>query len=118
VKVLFDHNVPKRLRRLLQDHNISTSREMGWDSLKNGDLLVAAEASGFEVMVTGDKNLAYQQNLEGRKLGLVILGATDWNILKRDPSPVIAALDRAGPGSFERLEKVLPGPRRSFSPGL
>jgi predicted nuclease of predicted toxin-antitoxin system len=82
VKVLFDHNVPKKLRSLLPRHEVSTSRELGWDALKNGELLAAAEANGFQVMVTGDKNLSYQQNLKDRKLALVVLGSTDWNTVK------------------------------------
>ena len=56
---------------------------MGWHELENGDLLKAAEQGGFEVMVTGDKNLSYQQNLEGRKLALVVLPTIDWTALKR-----------------------------------
>jgi hypothetical protein len=78
VRILFDHNVPKKLRSLLTDHFISTSREMGWDTLTNGDLMTVAEDSGFEGMVTGDKNISYQQNLDGRKLALVVLPTTDW----------------------------------------
>ncbi len=61
MKVLFDHNVPKRQRSLLPGHEVLTSRELGWDALKNGELLNAAETNGFKVMVTGDKNMTSQQ---------------------------------------------------------
>jgi len=104
VRVLFDHNVPTKLRRSLAGHKVHTAQEMQWQQLENGDLLTAGEAAGFEVMVTGDQNLSYQQNLTGRKLGLVVLGTNDWNILKLDPGPVAAAVDRVQPGSFERVE--------------
>jgi hypothetical protein len=97
---LFDHNVPKKLRSLLPGHDVVTSRELGWDTLRNGDLLNAAEMAGFEAMVTGDKNMSYQQNLAGRKLSLVILASTDWPILKQNPAPIVAALNEATPGSF------------------
>ncbi len=101
--MLFDHDVPKRLRSLLPGHEVITSRELGWDTLRNGDLLNAAETSGFEAMVTGDKNMIYQQILEGRRLALVILADTDWPTLKENPAPIVAALDEATPGSFRLL---------------
>jgi hypothetical protein len=59
VKVLLDNNVPVPLRRHLPDHEVYSARQMGWAELSNGDLLAAAEANGFDVMVTGDKNLSY-----------------------------------------------------------
>ncbi|MGH9582250.1 MAG: hypothetical protein ACRD4O_04880 [Bryobacteraceae bacterium] len=104
MRVLFDHNVPKKLRRSLAAHEVRTAQEMCWQQLENGDLLTAAERAGFEVMVTGDKNLSYQQNLTDRKLALVVLGTNDWNVLKLWPELVAAAVDRARPGSFERVE--------------
>jgi len=103
VRVLFDHNIPKKLRSLLPGHSVITSRELRWNELTNGELLAAAEANGFEVLVTGDKNLKYQQNLKGRKLALIVLGETDWNILKEQPEAVAAALENATPGSFREV---------------
>jgi hypothetical protein len=50
---------------------------MGWSRLANGELLQAAEQDGFDVFITGDKNLSYQQNLKGRKLSIVILPVTN-----------------------------------------
>ena len=85
---------------------------MKWQQLENGDLLTAAEAAGFECMITGDQNLSYQQNLTGRKLGLVVLGTNDWNILQIDPSPVAAALDRLQPSGFERVDFGMQRPRK------
>ena len=111
MRVLFDHNVPKKLRQFLLSHSVSTSRELGWDTLKNGELLEAAETGGFEVMVTGDKNLSYQQNLAGRRLALVVLDTTNWNILKWKSLPIAAALDAATPGSFQEVT-IKPPPRR------
>jgi predicted nuclease of predicted toxin-antitoxin system len=103
VKVLFDHNIPKKLRTHLPGHDVTTSRELGWDALKNGELLAVAELNGFEVMVTGDKNLSYQQNLKGRQLALIVLGESDWNILKHVSKSVATALEEAGPGSFQEV---------------
>jgi predicted nuclease of predicted toxin-antitoxin system len=118
VKVLFDHNVPKKLRSLLPGHAVSTSRELGWDTLKNGDLLATAEANGFEAMVTGDKNISHQQNLEGRKLALIVLPITDWGTLRENPAPIVAALDEATPGSFKALPALLSSARRPRGPSL
>lgn len=116
MRILFDHNVPKKLRALLRGHYVSTSREMGWDTLKNGDLMSVAEANGFEAMVTGDKSISYQQNLEGRKLALVVLPTTDWGTLRQNAAPIVTAMDEAIPGSFRAVIFDLPSrrpPRRS-----
>ena len=115
MRVLFDNNVPAPLRHRLTRHMVDTAKEMSWQELKNGDLLSAAEQVGFQVMVTGDKNLAYQQNLEGRTLALVVLPTIDWAVLKRDPatlSEIAEAVDRATPGSFEALPDKT-SPRRA-----
>ncbi len=71
MKVLFDHNVPHKLRRSMIAHEVKMADEMGWAELGNGDLLRAAERAGFALMVTGDKNLSFQQNLRLVELALV-----------------------------------------------
>jgi hypothetical protein len=101
VRILFDHNVPKRFRQFLGEYEVRTAREMGWAELENGDLLRQAESAGFDLMLTGDKNLGYQQNLKGRRLALIVLGSNNWNILRESPVPVRDAVARATPGSFE-----------------
>jgi hypothetical protein len=104
VKVLFDHNVPHKLRHWLDVHDVSTAEAMGWAELENGQLLTASEDAGFAAMVTCDKNLSYQQNLSGRRLALVVLSTNNWNRLKLNLSPVIAAVDSASEGSFQYVE--------------
>jgi hypothetical protein len=81
---------------------------MGWQELENGDLLNAAEAAGFELLLTGDKNLSYQQNLKDRMISLVVLGTIRWRWLRENIEPVRAAINRAKPGSFEQLESIFP----------
>jgi predicted nuclease of predicted toxin-antitoxin system len=103
VKVLFDHNVPHKLRQFFAKHEVRTADEMGWPELENGELLRAAEIADFAVMVTGDKNLSYQQNLRGMKLALVVLSTNNWNVLKQNPFPVVTAVEVAAPGSFQIL---------------
>jgi len=101
--VFFDNNVPAPLRRHLHGHEVRTAQQMGWHELENGSLLLAAEQAGFDVMVTGDKNLAYQQNLAGRRISLIVLPVTRWKTLRAVPALVAEAVDRAAPGSFEEL---------------
>jgi hypothetical protein len=68
VKVLFDHNVPHKLRHSFDGHLVSTADEMGWAELENGQLLRAAEESGFEVMITGTRTLAISRTCSEEKL--------------------------------------------------
>jgi len=103
VRVLFDNNVPAPLRRYMEGHEVRTAREMGWQELENGELLGAAETAGFDLLLTGDKNLSYQQNLKGRRIALVVLGTTRWGVVSADTRPVVEAVNRAVPGSFEAL---------------
>ncbi|MBI2803236.1 MAG: hypothetical protein HYX63_23705 [Gammaproteobacteria bacterium] len=78
--------------------------ERGWDRLLNGDLIAAAEAAGFEVLLTTDKNMRYQQNLTGRKIAFVVIGNQQWPILRRHVEKVAAAVNAATPGSFVEVE--------------
>jgi len=103
VKILFDHNVPYGLRLGLTSHTVWLADEMGWAEVSNGELLRAAEAAGFEVMVTCDQSISYQQNLRGRTLALVVLDTNNWQTIKKQPLVIAAAVDRATPGSFELL---------------
>ena len=102
MKILFDQGTPAPLRHALAGHAVSTAYEMGWASLTNGDLLDAAER-GFDVLVTTDQNLPYQQNLTGRRLAVLILPTTSWPVLKGRVGDVEAALLTIAPGSVVRL---------------
>ena len=75
MRIVFDKNVPVGVRRFLSEHEVRPFVEMQWHpQFENGELLKVAEASGFDVMVTSDQNIRYQQNLTGRKLAFVVLG--------------------------------------------
>jgi len=104
VRVLFDHNVPRKLAPHLSRHQVTTARAMGWAELENGQLLRAAEDVGFEVIVTGDQNLSYQQNLDGRKLAIVVLSTNNWNVIKREPQVVSEVVDGVQQGDFKFVE--------------
>jgi hypothetical protein len=103
VRVVLDHNVPKRLRRFLVGLDVRTAREMTWAQLSNGELIHAAEGGGFGVMITADKNLEYQQNLAGRKLALIVLPTNDWSYVSGNAPSIVAAVNKATPGSFQQV---------------
>src|SRR5450631_2614111 len=103
--VLFDNGTPRTLARYLIDHHaVTEARARGWDELENGELLTVAEAAGFEVLVTTDKNLSYQQSLAGRKIAVVVLGQGRWSVIKRCVPEIVAAVNTAAPGSFIEVE--------------
>lgn len=74
MRILFDHGTPAPLQSFLTGHTVREAKAQGWDTFKNGDLLTAAEAAGFDVLVTTDKNIRYQQNLTSRTIAIVVLG--------------------------------------------
>ncbi len=103
--VLFDNGTPRTLARyLIGHHAVTEARAREWEELENGELLTAAEAAGFEVLVTTDKNLRYQQNLAGRKIAIVVLGQGRWSVIKRHVAQIVAAVNAATPGSFAEIE--------------
>lgn len=94
------------MRHLLPGHVVITANELSWSTLKNGELLTAAEGEGFELLVTTDTNLKYQQNLAGRRIGIVVLGTTSWPRIKAASELVVLAISSARPGEY--LEIAIP----------
>ena len=78
MKILFDQGVPKPLQSWLAGHEVHRAHPLGWAGKRNGELLSLAEAAGFEVFITTDQNLLHQQNLDGRKIAIFILGRGNW----------------------------------------
>lgn len=101
--VLLDNAVPRGITRVLREHSVVECRERGWDTLSNGELLTVAEAAGFEVFVTTDKNVRHQQNLKGRKIAIVVLGQGLWRLIKPSLAEVAAAVNAATPGSYREI---------------
>ena len=81
-------------------HYVSTAYELGWATLKNGELLAIAENLGFEVLVTTDTNLQYQQNLAQRKIALVVLSTTSWPRIQKSINEIVTAINKATPNSY------------------
>src|SRR5450755_3590938 len=104
MRILFDQATPVPLRAYLDQHEVRTASQQGWDTLKNGELLTAAEAAGFNVLLTTDKNLRYQQNLAGRKIAVVILGRQQWPQLRPHVQRVLDAVNAAVVGSYLEID--------------
>ena len=95
MRVLFDQGTPAPLRAALRDHVVATAYECGWSTLKNGELLHAAEVAGFAVLVTTDTQLRYQQNLATRRIAVVVLSTTSWPRIHAVSDVVSRAVDSA-----------------------
>ena len=104
MKVLLDACVPQPLRRFLLPHEVKAAQEMGWGNLKNGDLLCAAEGQ-FDVLITADQNLKYQQNLQNRRIAIVVVPTNDWTVLRTMTGVIGSALLNLQPGAFVEIPR-------------
>ncbi|ROZ78707.1 hypothetical protein [Ramlibacter sp. WS9] len=103
MRILFDQGTPAPLRHALTGHAVETAFELGWATLQNGALIAAAEDAGFEVFVTTDKNLKYQQNLEARSISIVVLSTTSWPRIQLALPDVVAAVESAAPAGYSEV---------------
>lgn len=101
--ILFDHGTPRGIARFLLGHTVTRARERGWDTLSNGDLLAEAERSGFDVFLTADKNIQYQQNLVGRRIAIVMLSTPQWPLVRLHTAEIAAAVSAAAAGSYTEV---------------
>src|SRR5262249_50450478 len=99
-----DHGTPRSIARWLIGHTVVEAFAKGWDRLSNGELLKAAEDSGFDVLLTTDKNIRYQQNLAGRRIAIVVLGNSQRPAVHRHIERVVAAVNAATAGSYVEVE--------------
>jgi hypothetical protein len=107
MRILFDQGTPAPLRRHLASHTVKTADEMGWAGLDNGRLLAMAETE-FDVLITTDQNLRYQQNVTGRNLAILVLPTTSWPKIQQRIAEVTAAVDALKPGDFTELRFATP----------
>jgi hypothetical protein len=98
--ILFDHVTPRGIARFLTGHTVTRAKDRGWDKLSNGELIAEAERAGFDVLLTADKNIQYQQNLAGRRLAVVVLSTPRWPLVRLHTEEVAAAVNAATPGSY------------------
>jgi hypothetical protein len=104
MRILFDHGTPSGISRRLSGHTVTEARELGWDRISNGDLLIAAESAGFDVLLTTDKNIRYQQNLTSRKISIVVLGNSQWPVVRLHLDTIAAVVNAASPGGYVEVD--------------
>ena len=102
MRILFDQGTPAPLRDHLPGHSVETAYEKGWSSLRNGELLIKAEAE-FDLLITTDRNLRHQQDLPMRKLAIVVLPTTSWPRLERMAREIAAAVNSLQSGQYLEL---------------
>ena len=103
MKILFDHDIPRPLRRYLTDHTIDTADQMGWATIRNGNLLDNAEREGYEVMITADQSMRYQQNLARRRIAILVLLSNRWPDVQLRAEDIRAALEGIQPGELREV---------------
>jgi len=102
--ILFDHSTPAPLAPYLTKHSVTKAKDRGWDKLSNGDLLTEAERAGYDLLLTADNNMRYQQNLTGRRIALVVLSTPQWPRVQLHIDKITAVLNSAEPGSYAEIE--------------
>ena len=117
MKIILDESAPQKLRLLIDNrHTVVTTWFQGWSGLKNGALLAAAEEAGFDLFITADQELNYQQNLEGRRMAILVLRAPttgEWSSSKSIKSPQVLKLLLPGASPLSKLVRAAgKGPSR------
>jgi hypothetical protein len=103
VKILFDQGTPVPLRRYLAGHSVQTVYEQGWSTLSNGELLAQAEQGGYDLLITTDQNLRYQQNLTNRRLAILVLLSTSWPRIRLRLDVIRAEVDNVSAGGYKEV---------------
>ena len=105
MRIILDESVPQKLRLLIEGgHTVVTTWFQGWSGLKNGALLTAAEEAGFDLFITADQELTYQQNLMGRKMAVLVLSTNNWDLVKAGIAEIMAAISGVTTGSYTEVE--------------
>ena len=97
-------NTPAPLARYLRKHQVARADELGWQGLENGALLEVAEQAGFDVLLTCDQNVRYQQNLAGRRLAVVILSTNHWPSLRPVAERIATSIDFVQVGLVVKID--------------
>ena len=103
MRILFDECVPWPMRSLLRNHVCTTVQAQGWSGVRNSELLKKAEAD-FDLLITADQNIVYQQNLSGQTIAVLELSTNNLRQLQTSAILIQNAIDALGPGDFVRLE--------------
>ncbi len=103
MRILFDQGTPVPLRRSLNGHVVATAYELGWSTVTNGDLIRLADQEGYELLITTDTNLRYQQNLRSRSIPILVLTTTSWPRIRQVTSEIQAAVAAITAGDYQEL---------------
>lgn len=112
--ILFDVGVPRGLAKYLTAHTVTEARERGWDRISNGELIRTAEATGFDLFLTNDTNLEYQQDVLGRRIAILVLSHAQWPMVQLVADKVADAVSQMKAGDFKKIEVPL-SPRKQAS---
>ncbi len=102
MRILLDEGVPVQIRKALGAHSVTTVQQAGWSSFTNGDLLSFAEGA-FDLFITADQNLKYQQNLSGRKIAILELSSNRRRIIEKNFDLIVETINSMGEGDFVSL---------------
>jgi hypothetical protein len=101
MRIILDESAPQKLRLLIDNrHIVVTTWFQGWSGLKNGALLAVAEEAGFDLFITADQEISYQQNLTGRHIALLVLSTNNWGVVKEQAKLIADAIEAATVGSY------------------
>ena len=103
MRILFDQGTPVPLRKYLTEHSVTIAYEEGWSNLSNGDLLKSAEDKGYQIFVTTDRNLRYQQNLSDRQIAIVVLLSTSWPRIRTQTDKVCGVINEIKLGDYVEI---------------
>ena len=104
MRILFDQGVPRGIAASLRNHDVTEARKLKWERISNGALLKLAEEAGFDLLLTTDKNVRYQQNLADRKISIVVPGQSPWRLVRKHLDRIAAAVTEATQGSYSEVE--------------
>ncbi len=104
MRILFDHSTPRPLRGYLAGHDVDTAAEQGWAELSNGELLDSAEDAGYDLLITPDQSIPDQQNLESRRLSILVLGSNRWPIVRPKVADIRSAIEGIGISELIEVE--------------
>ena len=103
MKILFDQGTPAPPRLHIVEHSVNTAFDMGWSSVRNGELLDLAEQDGYEVLITTDQQLRNQQNLSDRQIAVLVLLSTSWPRIKLRIDEIRKVLDGIRPREYREM---------------
>jgi hypothetical protein len=105
MKILLDESAPQKLRLLVDSrHTVVTTWFKGWSGLKNGALLSAADEEGFDLLITSDQALCYQQNLTARRIAVLVLSTNNWAVIQEGMAAISAAIEAIPAGGFSLVD--------------